>query len=112
MKHALILTSAALTVCLVVLVCGRKADAQSGRQTLTGFTFSEIRFDESMGGKLPTPHLPSRWKLVGVANGEKVNTNALWFQDTTGTLYVITGFFDAGRFIAHPQINRMESAGG
>lgn len=57
-----------------------------------GFTMREIRFDESMGNKLPTPQIPRSWKFIGVSNGEKPNNNNLWFQDSSGTIYMAHGF--------------------
>lgn len=53
---------------------------------------TEIRFDESMGGKRPIPHIPRSWRFIGVSNGAKINANNLWFQDSSGNIFLIQGF--------------------
>lgn len=40
--------------------------------------------------------IPKDWRFVGVANGPRVNTNYLWFQDKEGNIYVIQGYFSSG----------------
>jgi hypothetical protein len=83
----------AVSVCAASLATSffvHKANAQ--QSSLAGFTIAEIRFDESMGGKKPTPTLPSAWRFIGVSNGEKRNSNNLWFQDKDGSIYLVQGF--------------------
>ena len=74
-----------------------------------GFTIAEIRFDESMGEKKPTPKLPSTWRFIGVSNGEKANSNNLWFQDKDGSIYVVQGFTTHGEFIVPETIQKLNS---
>lgn len=80
---------------------------QLQRGKLVGFDVREARFDESMGNKLPTPLIPKAWRFVGVANGEHANSNTLWFQDADGTVYCVTGFHDAGKFIIGSHIHKI-----
>ena len=72
-----------------------------------GFTIAEIRFDESTGEKKPTPKLPSTWRFIGVSNGEKANSNNLWFQDKDGSIYVVQGFTTYGKFIVSETIQKL-----
>lgn len=71
------------------------------------FTVLEIRFDESLGNKRPTPVIPKGWKFVGVSNGEKINSNNLWFQDQTGNIYVVRGFTSGRQFILDDYIGHL-----
>jgi hypothetical protein len=32
------------------------------------------------------------WRFIGVSNGEKRNSNNLWFQDKDGSIYLVQGF--------------------
>src|SRR4030095_13719591 len=87
------LAFAAVSVCvasLATIFFVRNASAQ--QSSLAGFTVGEVRFDESMGEKKPTPTLPSAWRFIGVSNGEKRNSNNLWFQDKDGSIYLVQGF--------------------
>ena len=77
--------------------------------TLDGFFIREIRFDESTGDKRPTPRIPSTWRFVGVSNGEKINSNNLWFQDKDGTIYLVQGFTSYGKFIVQGSIQKLDS---
>lgn len=77
----------------------------AGSITLEGFgSAEEIRFDESTGGTRPTPMINKSWKLIGVSNGEKQNSNNLWFQDSAGNVYLVHGFTTHGQFIADPGV--------
>ena len=64
----------------------------------------EIRFDESMGRKKATPLVPRSWRFVGVSNGEKMNSNHLWFQDVAGNIYLVKGFASDRGFTLNEQI--------
>jgi hypothetical protein len=74
---------------------------------LEGFNIKEIRFDESTGEKLPVPIIPKDWKLISVSNGERSNSSSLWFQDTTGNIYLVQGFITAGQFIISERIQKL-----
>ncbi|MGZ3499660.1 MAG: hypothetical protein ACXVAK_19225, partial [Vulcanimicrobiaceae bacterium] len=70
-----------------------------------GFAAStEIRFDESVGKPKATPVIPKSWRFVGVSNGERANSNNLWFQDAQGRIYLIQGFTTDGKFIVEPSV--------
>ncbi|WP_135230542.1 hypothetical protein [Deinococcus fonticola] len=74
------------------------ATGQSQANTNT-FRVTDIRYDESMGTKLPLPTFPKNWKLISVSNGEKANSNTLWFQSADGNVYMLSGFTTYGQFI-------------
>lgn len=82
------------------------ATAATPAQAPEGFRFREIRFDESMGEKKPTPYVPKEWRLVSVANGSAVNSQSLWFQDDGGQIYMINGFIDhnGSSYVLRPEI--------
>lgn len=85
------------------------AESQEGVLLQNGFNSpKEIRFDESMRAKLPTPTIPKSWRFVGVSNGFSANSNTLWFQDESGNIYLAQGFHsrDAGelKFIIDERI--------
>jgi hypothetical protein len=84
------------------------ASAQVPAQAkLQGFTISEIRFDESTGEKRATPVVPKDWKFVTVSNGEKANSNNLWFQDAAGNIYMVQGFTSYGKFIVNGIVQKL-----
>jgi hypothetical protein len=91
---------------LVTLLLNRKASAEQ-QTSLAGFTVGEIRFDESTGEKKPTPTLPSGWRFIGVSNGEKENSNNLWFQDKDGSIYLVQGFTTHSQFIINANIQKL-----
>ncbi|MCE8429791.1 MAG: hypothetical protein J5U19_15570 [Candidatus Methanoperedens sp.] len=76
-------------------------------KSMGGFVIKEIRFDESMGDEKPTPKIPKSWRLVGVSNGENMNYNNLWFQDSDGNIYLVQGFVSYGQFILQPSIGKI-----
>lgn len=76
-------------------------------QILAGFSVNEIRFDESMGDKKPIPIIPKGWRFVGVSNGEKSNSNNLWFQDQAGNIYLVQGFTSGSEFILLSPIGKI-----
>ena len=100
-----------LVSCLIVilfLTCSHLVAAQEG--SIKSFRVQEIRFDELLGGKKPTPRIPKGWRFVGVSNGEKMNSNNLWFQDGSGNVYVLQGFITSGRFILDENVQRINVA--
>jgi hypothetical protein len=102
---------AAIGVCAALLVTFlqvRRASAQ--QSSLAGFTIADIRFDESMGEKKATPKLPSTWRFVGVSNGEKRNSNNLWFQDKDGSIYLVQGFTTEREFIVQENIQKLNAS--
>ena len=94
-------TAAALAVALYPGL----AAAQTGAPE--GFEVKEIRFDESMGKAKPTPRIPSSWRFVGVSNGEKRNSNNLWFQDREGNIYVVQGFTSGRDFVLMEDVGKI-----
>jgi hypothetical protein len=81
-------------VALAAVVAVTWAAAQAEAPAPQGFSIREVRFDESESGKgsKPLPIIPRSWRFVGVSNGEKVNSNILWFQDRDGHIYGVSGF--------------------
>ena len=57
-----------------------------------------------LGPKKPTPAVPKAWRFVGVSNGQKSNSNNLWFQDATGNIFLIQGFSTSDEFVLNEQI--------
>ena len=105
-------TKGGLVMAMIVLsaatfVIGR---ATAADPTMAGFEIREVRFDESTGGKKPTPEVPKGWRFVGVSNGEKRNSNNLWFQAQDGTIYVMRGFADSEDFVMQPQVAKLNVA--
>lgn len=102
------LSFAAVGACValfVTILLVRKANAQ--QPALAGFVITEIRFDESTGEKKPTPILSNGWRFIGVSNGEKENSNNLWFQDKDGSIYLLEGFTTYGKFIVRENIQKL-----
>jgi hypothetical protein len=100
----------AISVCVAsvaTMFFVRKASAQ--QSSLAGFRVAEIRSDESMGGKKPTPTIPSTWRFIGVSNGEKGNSNNLWFQDKDGSIYRVQGFTTETEFILLENIQKLNA---
>jgi len=89
----------------LILILASKTSAQS--KILEGFISSEIRFDESMGDKRPTPKIPRGWRFIGVSNGEKANSNNLWFQDSSGNIYLLQGFVSYSKFILEERVQKI-----
>lgn len=69
-------------------------------------TIEGIRFQDAHGTSNP-PSIPKSWKLISVSNGEKSNSNNLWFQDTDGSVYLLQGFTLQNRFIIHEQVYKI-----
>jgi hypothetical protein len=102
-------------VCSLLLFCAIGAMAQTEEKpdgldfirhpykasaTVWDFFTREVRFDESVRGKRPTPKIAKTWRLVGVKKGQAVNSTELWFQDPDGTVYLVQGFTNStGEFI-------------
>ena len=52
----------------------------------------EVGFEDIRGAaKKPPASIPKAWRFVGVSNGEKPNSNILWFQDAGGNIYLVRG---------------------
>lgn len=73
------------------------------------FRVQDVRYDESMGDKLPLPTFPKGWKLISVSNGEKANSNTLWFQAADGNVYMLSGFTSYGEFIISPKAYKLNA---
>jgi hypothetical protein len=69
-------------------------------------TIEGIKFQDAHGTVSP-PSIPKSWKLISVSNGEKSNSNNLWFQDTDGSVYLIQGFTSQNRFIIHEHVYKI-----
>jgi len=71
---------------------------------LEEFTAIEgIKFKDAQGTSNP-PSVPKSWKLISVSNGEKSNSNNLWFQDTDGSVYLLQGFTSQNKFYIHEHV--------
>jgi hypothetical protein len=69
-------------------------------------TIEGIKFHDAHGTVSP-PSIPKSWKLISVSNGEKSNSNNLWFQDTDGSVYLIQGFTSQNKFIIHEHVYKI-----
>lgn len=68
---------------------------------LEDFTFVEAaRFRDAQGTNI-SPSIPKSWKLISVSNGEKSNSNNLWFQDSNGSVYLLQTFTSPNKLIIH-----------
>jgi hypothetical protein len=65
-----------------------------------------IKFRDIQGAN-PTPSIPKSWKLISVSNGEKSNSNNLWFQDTDGSVYQLQGFTSQNKFVIHENLYKI-----
>jgi hypothetical protein len=74
-----------------------------------GYAIFEIRYDESYG-KRPSPVIPKGWRFVGVSNGQKMNSNNLWFQDQAGNIYVVRGFNTDSKFVLEDNAHKLSSS--
>lgn len=107
MKPNLIKASAAF---FALTTAGLLAYTTVGAQVNTNtFRVQDIRYDESMGTKLPLPTFPKSWKLISVSNGEKGNTNTLWFQAADGNIYMMSGFTTYGKFIIDNAVGKLNA---
>ncbi len=101
---------------MVIAVCVSLFNDVAAGQTMSldkpieGFSIFEIRFDESMRNKRPTPTVPKGWRFVGVSNGEKINSNNLWFQDQAGNIYVVRGFNTEYKFVLQDYVSKLNVA--
>lgn len=74
---------------------------------LEEFTAIEgIRFHEASTEKKP-PSIPKSWKLISVSNGEKSNSNNLWFQDAEGSVYLLQGHASGSKFFVHDVVYKI-----
>ena len=109
MRSRKFLSLISFTIALIVCTLWIIQELRSQDSSLTGFRIREVRFDESTGDKLPTPTIPSSWKFIGVSNGEKINTNSLWFQDKDGNVLLVTGFYSWRGFVLDKDIQKISS---
>jgi hypothetical protein len=95
---------------VAIMAAGFAEQLTAEETLLEGFFITkEIRFDESIGERKPTPQIPKSWQFVGVSNGEKINSNNLWFQDKDGNIYLIQGFNSYGQFIVREGIQKLKA---
>jgi len=74
---------------------------------LEEFTAIEgIKFKDALGTSNP-PSIPKSWKLISVSNGEKSNSNNLWFQDMDGSVYLLQGFTSRNKFYIHEHVYKI-----
>ena len=74
---------------------------------LKGFTIFDAIGTESKSD--PEIAIPKRWKFIGVSNGEKSNSNNLWFQDTDGSIYMIDGYTKYNQFIIKKVVHKLNA---
>jgi hypothetical protein len=99
----------ATIVIVTVSILPLRLLAQQAAQN-SGFTIRQVSFDISMGDAKPVPQIPKEWRFVGVCNGEKVNSNNLWFQDADGNIYIVQGFMSYRKFTLQEGIEKIEAA--
>jgi hypothetical protein len=90
----------AVIVLTIALLAGTvfaqsKSSSQSGAPAYSGFEITETA--KNYDGKDIV--IAKGWRFVGVSNGEKVNSNNLWFQDRDGAIYMLQGYTDGGTFV-------------
>ena len=107
-RHISLLVGGAIIGAFATFACTHTGPAQQTRPA--GFTIGEIRFDEGMGEKKPTPKLPSTWRFIGVSNGEKRNSNNLCFQDRDRSIYLVQGFTTEHEFIVQKSIQKLNAS--
>jgi hypothetical protein len=74
---------------------------------LEEFTSVEaIKLRDAQGTSTP-PSIPKSWKLISVSNGEKSNSNNLWFQDNDGSVYLLQGFTSKSKYFIHENVYKI-----
>jgi hypothetical protein len=81
------------------------ASAQVANQSqMDGFNFQDIRFDQGAGPRPQMPRVSRLWKFVAVSNGERPNSNRLWFQDSSGNIITLSAYTTSGVVFVDPRI--------
>jgi hypothetical protein len=69
-------------------------------------TVEAMKFRDAQGTSTP-PSIPKSWKLISVSNGEKSNSNNLWFQDADGSVYLLQGFTTKNKYFIHENVYKI-----
>ena len=76
---------------------------------LAGFNEVEIiKVNTSIFSSNKPATIPKEWKFISASNGEKPNSNNLWFQDKDGNIIVIDGYMDGKTFFFTGHIQKLE----
>lgn len=110
MRLNVVRASTLFAICVSAIVGEVAAQTMTLDKAIEGFSIYEIRFDESMVHKRALPTIPKGWRLVGVSNGEKINSNNLWFQDQGGNIYLVRGFNTESQFILQDNVHKLSAA--
>jgi len=75
------------------------------------FLLYPVKFDGSPGKGQPTPRVPSGWRLVSTSGGRAPNETNLWFQDASGSVFMVQGFKDPNsrEFLVYHYVNEIEA---
>jgi len=65
-----------------------------------------VKFDGS-----GEPRIPKGWKLVSTSQGRAPNETNLWFQDASGSVFMVQGFKDPNsrEFLVYHYVNEIEA---
>lgn len=74
---------------------------------LEEFTSVEAIRHRDTHGAGTSPSIPKSWKFIGVSNGEKSNSNNMWFQDSDGSVYLLQGFTSKNKFYIHENVYKI-----
>ncbi len=97
-----------MAVVAMLVVVGIPSVAARAQSVAVLSGTADVHFDDSMTpGTLPLPAIPKTWRFVGVSNGEKRNSNTLWFEDRDGTIYVIQTFTTGGTIIMNEGVSKL-----
>lgn len=104
MRQVLAILALLFTATVAWAVSYPPAQAPSVHEEFT--SVEAFRFRDVQGTSLP-PAIPKSWKLIGASNGEKSNSNNLWFQDTDGSVYLLQGFTSNNKFYIHENVHKI-----
>ena len=102
-----------LSTVMVLAATAAYAADETGKAAIPGLTGLEkiepIKANTSMFSSNKPVTLPKGWRFIGVSNGEKINSNNLWFQDADGNIFLISGYNDGSKFYLSGNIQTLEA---
>lgn len=93
-----------MIVLVVLAVVYIRAPHAQAPTAVENFFVDDVRFNQV---PTVTAKIPKTWRFIAVSNGEKLNSNNLWFQDRDGTIYQLSGFTSSNQFVLNERINKL-----
>ncbi len=115
MQTKMILSIGLAFIGTLVLFSADAMNAHARPSAIEGLRLYQIGFGQGIPGEdysetsIPA-RIPKGWKLIAVSAGLQPGGNSLWFQDGNGNVYLITGFYQSGKFfVSPPYAGRLEA---